>query len=51
MARFTSPALRIVLAFGAAVLGASLIYATFGQPPIGIDDANINFTYARNLAQ
>ena len=50
MARFTSPALRLGFAFGAAVLGASLIYATFGQPHIGIDDANINFTYARNLA-
>ena len=50
MARFTSPALRLVLAFGAAVLGASLIYATVGQPRIGIDDANIIFTYARNLA-
>ena len=50
MARFTSPALRLVFAFGAAVLGASLIYATFGQPGIGIDDANIIFTYARNLA-
>ncbi len=40
----------MALAFGAAVLGASLIYATFGQPGIGIDDANIIFTYARNLA-
>ena len=50
MARFTSPALRLALAFGAAVLGASLIYASFGQPRIGIDDANIIFTYARNLA-
>jgi hypothetical protein len=50
MARFTSPALRLALAFCAAVLGASLIYATFGQPRIGIDDANIIFTYARNLA-
>jgi arabinofuranosyltransferase len=50
MARFTSPALRLALAFGVAVLGASLIYATFDQPRIGIDDANIIFTYARNLA-
>jgi hypothetical protein len=50
MARFTSPALRLALAFGAAVVGASLIYATFGQPRVGIDDANIIFTYARNLA-
>jgi len=50
MARFTSPALRLALAFGAALLGASLIYATFGQPHVGIDDANIIFTYARNLA-
>ena len=50
MARFTSQAPRLALAFGAAVLGASLIYATFDRPRVGIDDANIIFTYARNLA-
>jgi hypothetical protein len=50
MARFTSLTARLAFAFGLATLGAIAAYAIFGSPRIGIDDANIIFVYARNLA-